>query len=377
MYIFIVFFSILIALYFCVTLLLLLAWWRIPYYKASKQTQDNLAKISVIIPVRNEAQNIDFLLKDLSLQSYQNFEVFIINDHSTDETVQIIKNFIKNNILNIQLLHLEKDYPSPKKMAITQACQNASGELIVTTDGDCRVKKDWLLNFACFFKEKQAKFISAGVTFYQEKNTFEKMQSIEFGSLIASGAATLSLGFPTMANGANMAYPLKVFKEVKGYEGVEHIASGDDEFLLHKIAKKYPTQVFFLKNKSSIVYTLAKQSLKDFEAQRVRWASKWSYYQSPFPKIFAIFIFFCNFGLVFSGILLISGNYPPKVWLIQIFLKYFIEYFFLQKILSFLNKKKYSLYIFPLQILYPFYVFWIGIKAQKRAYYWKGRHFSK
>ena len=53
----------------------------------------------------------------------------------------------------------------------------------------------------------------------------------------------------SMCNGANLAYEKKAFYEVNGFAGIDHIASGDDMLLMHKIWKKYPDRVHYLKSK--------------------------------------------------------------------------------------------------------------------------------
>ena len=42
--------------------------------------------LSIIIPVRNEQAGIGHLLEDIRIQSYQNFEVIVVNDNSSDNT---------------------------------------------------------------------------------------------------------------------------------------------------------------------------------------------------------------------------------------------------------------------------------------------------
>ena len=54
-------------------------------------TEDPL--LSIIIPVRNEQAGIGHLLEDIRIQSYQNFEVIVVNDNSRDNTAEIVLNF--------------------------------------------------------------------------------------------------------------------------------------------------------------------------------------------------------------------------------------------------------------------------------------------
>ena len=106
--------------------------------------------------------------------------------------------------------------------------------------------------------------MSGPVALIKEKIFFQKLQSIEFSILIATGAACIYYRNPTMCNGANLAYTKRIFKEVGGFDGNADVASGDDEFLMHKVAKNYPKEVIFLKDRESIVYTYSEKNFLNF-----------------------------------------------------------------------------------------------------------------
>ena len=177
-----------------------------------------------------------------------------------------------------------------------------------------------------------------------------------------------------MCNGANIAYTRQVFEEVNGFVGNEHLASGDDEFLMHKIAQKYPTDIHFLKAKSAIVRTKVQENFQSFFQQRRRWASKWSHYQQFSTTALAIYIFLVNFLLIFTFTNWVIGIYSLK-YLFEIFvLKCGIESLFLAIVLQFLGHSKKIIWIPVIQIIYPFYVVFFGIIAQfNQKYSWKGR----
>ena len=365
---------ILICSYALFTFGLAFLWSKLP--SPNRQPAKSGEMISVVIPVRNEQENILFLLKDLENQSlsYPQFEVLVMNDNSTDNTAALVLNFINKTKCNIRLIHLpDVTTASPKKRAIETAVAESKGNLIVSTDGDCRVGSHWLQSIAEYYSKTKAKLISGPVTFTKEKSLTDHLQTVEFASLIGSGASSISAGYPSMCNGANLTYEKSVFYEVGGFDGVRHIASGDDEFLMHKIAAKYPNDVHFLKNPQTIVSTKAHQKLSLFFRQRKRWASKWKHYQSKTPLVLALYIFSCNFSLIASTVLFLTGNIDLSelgiIWLV----KCAPEWLFLGGVLSFLQKPK-SIFFIPItQIIYPFYVCFFGLAAQKPEYEWKGR----
>jgi cellulose synthase/poly-beta-1,6-N-acetylglucosamine synthase-like glycosyltransferase len=373
------------------TTTLWITWLRLPAFRPPAQLTDG-PSITVIIPVRNEAANIGQLLNDLNQQTYARIDVIVADDSSTDNTRSIVGQYAQTANFPLRLLALTNEQTaSPKKRAISQSIALAQSDLIITTDGDCRVGPGWLASFAAFYQQTGAKLISGPVTFSAgpsqvgpsqagpnrvKPSFFDALQTVEFSSLIGSGACTLTLGQPTMCNGANLCYEKRVFTEVGGFTGVDHLASGDDEFLMHKIARRYPDGVRFLKSEAAIVSTEPHQSWRAFYNQRKRWASKWRAYDSYVPTLLAVFIFLSNaspmLALLGWWLDFLNGSMAGLV----IGLKLLPEFLFLRQILVFLQKRKAVKYIPLTQLFYPIYVLFFGLVAQGKGYQWKGRQLS-
>ncbi len=363
--------------YFIFTCVLIIIWLRL---KVNTETfaRKPLHKISVIIPVRNEEENIAQLLNDLKNQTFpaELFEVLVVDDSSSDKTASIVQDFIHENTLRWKLIsQTDFSVASPKKRAIQLAIDKCSGDIIITTDGDCSLGKYWLQKIEQVFDNQDIILVSSPVTFWAEGNLFQKLQTIEFGSLVASGACSIAMGFPSMCNGANLAYRKEAFFEVEGFSGNDELASGDDEFLMHKIAQKHPNGIHFLQDKDVIVRTKAQNNWNKFYAQRKRWASKWSHYQIISPKILAIFIFLSNFSILVSAVLAFSQTIDFNEFLTIISLKFSSEFIFLSLVCNFLGHSSKIILIPFTQIIYPFYVTFFGLLAQgkNKKYEWKGR----
>ncbi|PVY40136.1 glycosyltransferase family 2 protein [Pontibacter virosus] len=333
-------------------------------------------KFTVIIPVRNEAGQILNLLRDLEKQSYPAalFEVLVVDDHSNDGTDQLVQNFIPETPLHLRLIRLaEHTAATGKKAAIKQGIAAASGELLVFTDGDCRVQPDWLLYFAYTYQSQKPVFISGPVSFHNTHTLLERMQLVEFASLIGVGGASIGLRQPNMCNGANLAYTRTVFEEVNGFAGNEGIASGDDEFLLHKVNQLYPECIAFLKHPGAIVYTEARKSIRSFVAQRVRWASKWRSYQNWDVKLLAVSVFAVNLLLFMAIPAVLLGWLTIWTFLAAYGAKFLIDLLFLKRILAFMRRQNYLIYMLPLQLVYIPYVLYTAITGLSGRYTWKGR----
>ncbi len=332
--------------------------------------------LSVIIPVRNEAANIEALLNDISNQTYpkNTFEVIVVDDSSDDETVAIVKRFQEKNLLNLRLILLsEKSVASPKKRAIETAIEVANGILIITTDGDCRVGEKWLETIEAKYIESNSKMLSGPVAFSSQNNWLSVFQAIEFGSLIGTGACLIKAGFPTMCNGANLSFEKSVFLEIDGYKGIDSIASGDDELLMAKITQKYPDKIVFINNQNAIVTTKPQPTLNAFYQQRIRWASKWNVNKRVSTMVVAIFVFTVNFLIILTVIFWFLNLISTFQFVILILLKLIPEFIFLNSVNSFLRQKKLNIFIPLIQAFYPFYVIVFGLLAQKKGYTWKAR----
>ena len=326
--------------------------------------KNNLIKVSVLIAARNEEKNIEKLLESLKKQSFPKelFEVIIVNDHSTDNTDEIINDFInKNKELDVKLLKAEK---KGKKHAISQALHTAINELIIVTDADCVLNDLWIESIVGFYQEEKCKMILAPVLLSPAENLFEKMQVLEHLSLIGSTAGSASIGFPVMCNGANMAYERKAALEVEKFRKDFDIPSGDDMFLLEQFVKRYGhNNVKFLLSKSAVVKTKTCKTIKDFFRQRRRWVSKTKSYTSWKVIVTALIVLFFNLSIIS---LLVSAFFVPALWSIYILLtllKFFIDFPLLKNITNFMNQGSLLKWVLPLEIIYPFYAVFTALSG--------------
>ena len=340
--------------------------------------------ISVIIPVRNEEDNLRLLVDSLIQQTYPpvRFEIIIVDDHSTDNSWNILRSFSGEpiTIRSIKLAdHVsEKDQiRAHKKLAIEKGIDVAAGELIVTTDADCVFTPDWLSYIASYYVATGAKFIAAPVKIRTRYSFLSIFQSLDFLTLQGITGASVYKRFHTMCNGANLAYEKAVFYEVNGFSGIDAIASGDDMLLMYKIYKLYPERVFYLKSRHVVVTTNPVTSWKDFFNQRIRWASKATHYDDK--KIFWILLLVYCINLCFL-ILAIASFWNTSwffIFAILLATKTVVEFPFVNAVAIFFSEKKllrYFPFMQPFHILYTVIAGWLG---KFGSYQWKGRHIKQ
>ncbi len=349
----------------------------------TKFTSDTRAQgFSIIVPVRNEERYLGELLDAIYRQEYPHeaFEVIVINDSSTDGTGKILADYKRRHPDNFhhQQLDLSSNFKGGhKKAAITQAVRLSRFEWLLCTDGDCLSGKKWLQAFnEKIIYEEDINFVSGPVTFFKPESIFKKMLSIEFSSLIGVGAVSMAAGKATMCNAANMAFSKTAFKAVDGYEGFAHLPSGDDEFLLQKIASAFPGTTHFLKDARAIISTASPDNICEFLQQRIRWASKWKQHKSIVPAIVAIMVFAFQLLVLALPVFWLFGMLRPELLLASLALKFIFEAIFLKSVLDFFGDfwswRAFLLTFF----LHPFYVITCGIMANSGSYSWKGRKFN-
>lgn len=330
--------------------------------------------VSILIAARNEEDKISNTIIDILAQDYPPHlvELIVVDDHSTDRTSEIVLSFADKGV-KLLVLNESKPLNSYKKKAITEAIKLSQSELIITTDADCRMSPSWLKTIVGFYESGNYKLISSPVVYFEEKSHFEEMQSLEFLFLLGLGAAGVGNKMPSTCNGANLAYRREVFHELKGFQGIDQLASGDDELFLHKVASVYPDGIGFCKSSDSMVYTHAKSTLTEFIQQRKRWASKSTKYKNKAIVVIGVSVWIFNFMIFFSSIL---GFFNPYFWylgLISICIKAFAEMTILIPLCSFANRIKLLWYVPILTVLHMFYIMYIGIAGNSGKYNWKGR----
>ncbi|GAA3553412.1 glycosyltransferase family 2 protein [Snuella lapsa] len=334
---------------------------------------------SIIIPFRNEAENLPKLLTSITLLEYPSslFEVIFIDDDSNDHSKLLIKKTAASSPVNIRVIPNKRISYSPKKDAITEAINQSKYEWIITTDADCILPKDWLHSFNSFILENDTLCIAAPVTYNTGKSFLDRFQLLDMLSLQGATIGGFGLKKPFLCNGANLCYKKSIFKSLHGFNGNEDIAGGDDIFFLEKAVKAYPSQVHYLKCQQAIVTTATQDSWPDLLSQRVRWAAKTSAYNNWFGKLTGLVVLLMNSWIVCGLILTLAGVFNSSYFLYSLLIKFCVDFYLIYKTAAFFNTKSalssYTLAFF----IYPFFSTYIAANSIFKGYTWKARYFNK
>lgn len=333
-------------------------WMRLPVFWHKGRSD---IPFSVIIPARNEQKHIMQLLILLRNQHYPKnlFEVIVVDDHSTDATAAIVERKIASGFLtNVRLLKAgDLNLKPGKKNALALGIEMAKNNWIATLDADVLLGNHWLESLAGFIEQEQPAMVIGPVAMAPGKTLFSHMQALEFMSLAGSTAGAAAIGRPVMCNGANLAFRKDLYLEVGGYSGNEHLASGDDVFLLHKFKKLPGAKIPYLKSHGAIVYTRAAFTVREFFSQRGRWAGKAGSYRDGFTLVVGFVVAMIN--LVIIAGLLAGPFISQKVLLWAIFLlifKVLVDFPLLYSMVDY-HRRRDLMWLYPaLALVYPFYV---------------------
>jgi len=322
-------------------------------------------KFSILIPFRNEQENLPALLQSIKQLNYPStyFEVIFINDHSDDDGEKIIS---KAWVENAKILSLP-DNETGKKAALKYGAANALYPWLIFTDADCMLDKNHLQLLHAQTHDQSYAAVYGSILLIPNNHVFSLFDAIETLLLQGFTAFGFLIKQPFLANGANWAVKKDVFinHQYQANEG----PSGDDVFFLNYIKSKEP--ILYLPNWT--VQCFGAKNYNQFINQKIRWSHKWKKY---FDKTTVLL------GLIFIGgqtaylLLLLSLFFNKNFSILACFifvLKISVEWFYAKKCSFYFKQTLNKPYLLMFFIMYPFYTLYIGVASIKSNFNWKGR----
>jgi cellulose synthase/poly-beta-1,6-N-acetylglucosamine synthase-like glycosyltransferase len=344
------------SLYFILVTIFVIGWRRMSIFSPYGVENSNV-DVSVVVAFRNEKTDLQRLLSCLAQQSFQNFELILVDDHSDDGTRKTIDK-IKDSFPRIQIIDA---VGHGKKNDLKEGIMQDAGSFIVTTDADCVPSFHWLETIVSFQNRYDCELIICPVRMIYNDNFESILELFEFTSLITAGGGATGLGLPILCNGANLAFKKESWL-LSLSDLHEEEQSGDDIFLLQSI-KKRKGRIRFLKSQSAFVSVDPSQTFSGFFRQRRRWASKSRAYTDWQLIVTACIVF--AMSVMTLGLFthwLIDPNHWKLLVAVVVF-KYFIDTVFLYSAKKFFQLRFVWLFSFFLSIFYPFYIVIVGCSA--------------
>lgn len=257
--------------------------------KRSETTLKKHIPLSVIICAKNEAKNLEENLPYILNQNYSNFEVVLVNDSSSDETLEVMERFEANN-KNIRIVDVKSNeaFWGNKKYALTLGIKASSNDFLVFTDADCKPNSNnWLTQISSKFSNQKAIVLGYGA--YAKKKYSILNALIRFETIITALQyfSYAKLGIPYMGVGRNMAYRKELFFNNNGFNGHMSIKSGDDDLFINEVANAKNTDLCF--TKESFTISEPKKTFKEWILQKRRHVSTASFYKSKHKILLGLF----------------------------------------------------------------------------------------
>ena len=345
------------------------AWDALPVWKTDSPPQ---TAVSIVVPVRNEGTNLEPCLSSLLQQNYPPAlrEIIVVDDFSEDGTADVAASFADRGV---RLIRLQDLFPgeagrSSKKLALQSGIDAATGKLIATFDGDSCAPPGWLAAMAGYYEKHRPVLMAGPVAFTGGPAFLVRFQALDLFAMTGTSAAGIARRWFHLGNGTNLFYEREAFHAIGGFEGIDRLASGDDVFIMQKMAEVFPGRLAFVKSAEALVRTAPAKNWTAFWQQRLRWGSKASQYKEWKLTALAALV------LVFSWSIILSPVFAPLAFVPVFALKSWADYRLLKQVARFFHSEALLSVFWKSQFLHVSYIAISGLASVFfRRYRWKGR----
>lgn len=331
--------------------------------KTPIKSKDNF--ISVVIPFRNENNNLETLIEILKNQNYppDKFEVILVDDYSEDDSFNLTKRLTSDQS-NFKVI--KNRYNPGKKNALQTGIEEAQFDILLFTDADCIPKPDWIKSISNQFDDN-TDIVYGYSPFLAEKSFINYLCRYE--NLFTSTLMTAfdNSGYPYMSFGRNLSYRKSLFERVQGFQKIQKSLSGDDD-LFFQLAIKNNARVKLNYDPESVVFTRCESYVNKYFNQKSRHISASKFYPIELKIVL---------GLIYGGNILLQFFIPvaflslDPFLLSLIFFNWIIKVLTIQKICSFI-KISYPYYLIPvIDFVYNLMLIVAGIRSRFKIVHWK------
>jgi len=324
--------------------------------------------VSVVVPCRNEATQLPYLISALKAQTCPFFELILVDDHSTDDTLQ----FMQSLVSEFQTINVLTSSGRGKKQALRKGIDAARAELILTTDADCIPSAGWIETMCKAYRCSYADVLIGPVVMrntsmsgdHYSRGCFQQLQQLEFATLVASGMAGAAADRAFMANAANLGFKKSVWLQLHK-QLQEKQLSGDDVFLIHAV-KQHNGLIKAIFDRQAMVVTKMANSPLDFFRQRRRWLSKSPAYRDK-DILFTQWVVAAINLLILMLLAASPFNHALFGTLLFVsFIKLLLDAVFVGQFSTFFGIKPGVSTVVLLFVLYPSYVLFTGLTLFSR-----------
>ncbi len=320
------------------------------------------AKVSVIIPARNEEKNLMKLLPLVLTQTQKPFEIIVVDDNSSDNTFEIASSF-----KDVKVVRLAENPPNGwvgKSWAIWNGYLNSSGEYLLFLDADVEPSKE-LIRILIEKHKEYGGLVS--VWPYQRLEKFYERLTLAFNLMVIY--ASNNLGFPSKIPSG--AFGPVIFTSRKDYE-----FTGGHEAIKDSVLEDIKLGKLYVKHKISVTNFLGNHTVK------------FRMYPLGLKQLFEGFSKNMSSGATTGGFVSFA---VALVWMSAIYssianlfnLSGLISYIIISILIYLMAKptgdyRWYDAILYPIHYLFFLIVFFYSLYLTlfKKQVYWKGRKIS-
>ncbi len=326
--------------------------------------------ISVIVAAKNEAHNLPRLLTSLAQLETMDaeYEVIIVNDHSTDDSLKILRNW--EGQFGIKVIDFQDSIPGyvGKKAALQKGIEAAQYDVLAFTDADCQVPPTWLREISRVMRPDLDYILGYSTIYHSAGDTDLKLTNFERSVYYALGAAGLGWKKPITSSACNHIYRKSLFEKAGGFEGISNIDSGDDDLLLIKMMPHVRKAIYNPSPQMQVDSYEGKNIAKRYQ-KNIRRASKFRHHPMHIKTLSAfIFIYFVLFYVALIRLFTGSGDI---LLLCMIMAKFLTELHLSQSHLVMVHKTHIGILYFPQIFVFPVQFVYYAIRGSLGKYRWK------
>ncbi|TKJ42336.1 hypothetical protein CEE37_01250 [candidate division LCP-89 bacterium B3_LCP] len=346
--------------------------------EAYRDKADEYLDVSVIIPCRNEAEHIGHALNDLIEQNYpaDKMQIIVVNDRSTDDTGKEVSDYLSRMPqLELVEINLCPDGISPKQNALVAGMQKATGDIIITTDGDCRFQKGWVSALVNQFKGETG--VVTGLTVFDRGRSepfWQRMQQLDYLSHSFFAAGAIGAGMAFNCNGSNLALRREVFDEVGGYGDLKDVSVSDDTALLQRIKRDTKWDIAFSTDPQNRVHSWPEETPAEVFNQRLRWAAG-GVSSNPRVLMFELITFIFFMALFLSPWLWLGGLISGS-WVVLFILKLLQELRVMRLGWNIFKIKPDMISFLAMELVHIPAILLFSILGNLWGFRWKGQHYK-
>lgn len=307
----------------------LVSQWRRPitHIRSSGKPGQHSPVATVVLAARNEAEGLPLLLESLISQRVH-LPVVVVNDHSTDQTAEIISRFP-----GVTAIHLTEALKG-KKAALTVGIKQAATPYILSTDADIILPATWTATLIEVL-DGGAQLVTGPMLIAPSKGWLYHLQKWDALAFVGITAAGLKSGLYHMGNGSNIAFTRQAFEDIGGYQKHIHLPGGDDVFTIAAVAARHPGQVAYAQYPEAIVHTRHQNTWRALLQQRKRWGAKMAAMSQPW--LWALVLSILSAQLVWFLFFVALWVKPVFAWFFFIYslIKLVAEYVYLRELAKF------------------------------------------